>query len=187
MDISENLVKSTTQLRFELDRSKDELAFLLQNWEQKKSISASKITTYRAELKELDAVMAAREEGYKAYNFLIKQNLTLADFYQNSLGTKIPAENFSSDATTWIRPVIQHLISNTQAAEQAETARVSRTREIYKTQSDHIQRKSKEIYLTMKAEKENVEAYTVILTERIAALNAQLQLQIKTSGLGFGL
>lgn len=187
MDISDNLVKSTTQLRFELDKSKNELTFLLQNWEQKKVTSASKITTYRSDLKELDAVMAAREEGYQAYHTLIRRNLTLADSYQNSLEAKIPAENYNPDAAKWVRPIVQKLISETQAAEQAETARISRTREVYKTQSDHIQRKSKEIYLTMKAEKENVEAYTIVLTEKIKALNEQLQLQIKSSGMGFGL
>jgi hypothetical protein len=183
MEITDNLVKSTTQLRFELDKSKNELAFLLQNWELKKETSAGKITIYRANLKELASVMAAREEDYQDYQTLIDQNLALVDCYQNSLKAELPAENYNPDTA----PIIQKLISETQAAEKAKTARISRAREVYKTQSDHIQRKSKEIYLTMKAEKENVEAYTIVLTDRVQALNEQLQLQIKSSGMGFGL
>jgi hypothetical protein len=72
----------------------------------------------------------------------------------------------------------------TEDSDGTETWRVLRAREAHKTASEHIQRKTREIYAAMKEEKENVDAYAIRLNDIIEEKNKQFQLQSKTYGIG---
>ncbi|MDB5260922.1 MAG: hypothetical protein JWQ14_203, partial [Adhaeribacter sp.] len=99
--MSDNLVKSPMQLKYELDNIQNELASLLRNWKKKREDSLTRLISYRAELKELDAVMAATEEGYKAYLSLAQPilNLTIPSNQEGS-ASLAPFGDLSRDQAT---------------------------------------------------------------------------------------
>jgi hypothetical protein len=186
--MSTDLVKSSLQLKFEIKNSKAELSSLQKNWKKKNNASLARILNFRAELKELDAVMAATEEGYKAYYGKLKP-------FQDFINTPGQSLNKATADLEKVNPALailfnqlfQQAQSKNSDTEETETARVNLARALHQTATDHILRKSKEIYAALKEEKKNVADYSARLIKNIQEKEEQLQLQIKTDGIGMGL
>ena len=186
--MSESLVKSPMQLKYELDNINNELATLLSNAKKKRNDSLTRLISYRAELKELDAVMAATEEGYKAYLLLAQPILNLTIPPGTDLNKSLtPFEEHHPDLKSVVVDYLRNLVGYTQAVQEKEETRINQARDVYKTQSGHILRKTKEIYTAMAAEKQQNEAYAETLTNKIKETEEQLQEQLKISGMGIGL
>ncbi|WP_146894401.1 hypothetical protein [Adhaeribacter aerolatus] len=176
------------QLKYELDKINIELVSLLKNWKKKKNEYLARLVGYRAELKEFKAVLAATEEGHKVYLDLVQPILELLQPTENNTAPKANAEpqalvEPAVSAATYLRR-LKDLI---KAAQEKETTRITQARSIYKTNSEHILRKTKEIYTAMEEEKGQVDAYADILTHKCKATEMQLEAQLKTSGMGIGL
>ena len=165
------------QLQYELENVKNELTSLRNNSKKKKEESLSKMLNFRADIKEIDAVMAAREESYFAYCALAQPllNMVMPDPLQ--LTGELPTffNNF------------QNQIQDLTAAAQAEATRITHLRAAHQTQLTFIQRKSKEIYVALNEEKKSVDAYAALLQAKIQELEEQLSWQTNHVGLGPGL
>ncbi|MDB5261144.1 MAG: hypothetical protein JWQ14_425, partial [Adhaeribacter sp.] len=74
-----------------------------------------------------------------------------------------------------------------EAAREKETTRIKQARNVYKTQSEHLVRKTKEIYAAMGEEKQNIAVYAETLKNKIKETDAQLQAELKVSGMSIGL
>ncbi|KAA5538962.1 hypothetical protein [Adhaeribacter rhizoryzae] len=172
-----NLIKSPLQLKYELENVKQELTSLLNNSKKKKQESLSKMLNFRAEIKEIDAVMAAREESYTSYCALAQPLLNLV----------IPAPIlFPVGLAAFITNIHQQIEDLTAAAE-TEACRITRLRAAHQTQLAFIQRKSKEIYLALNEEKKSVEAYASLLKAKMQELEGQFIYQTNQGSLGIGL
>ncbi|KAA5549461.1 hypothetical protein F0145_02420 [Adhaeribacter rhizoryzae] len=178
------------QLKYELDKINIELVSLLKNWKKKKNEYLARLVGYRAELKEFKAVLAATEEGHKSFLDLVHpilelSILELSNASDNNVspvsGTEPPV--LAKGETNYLRQLKEFV----KAAQEKETARITQARSVYKTNSEHILRKTKEIYRAMEEEKGQVDAYAVILTNNCKATEKQLEVQLKTSGIGIGL
>jgi regulator of sigma D len=186
--MSDSLVKSPMQLKYELENTQNELDTLLKNRKKKREDTLGRLINYRAELKEQEAVMAATEQGYKAYLSLtqfilnlpalphINANVSVASFQEND-----------ADMIFQVADYVQKVVDFTEAAQEKEAERINQAREAFKTQSEHIVRKTKEIYAAMGEEKQQIEAYAETLTQKIKETEEQLQAQMKMSGMGIGL
>ena len=186
--MSDSLVKSPMQLKYELDNINKELTTLLHNAKKKRDDSLTRLISYRAELKELDAVMAATEEGYKAYLSLAQPIINLTIPPATDLDASLaPFQDLHPDLKSVVVEYLRSLVGYTQDAQEKEATRINQARDVYKTQSEHILRKTKEIYAAMGTEKQQNEAYAETLTNKIKETEAQLQAQLKVSGMGIGL
>ncbi len=182
--MSDSLLKSPGQLKYELNNTQNELASLLNNWKKKKAESLGQMLAFRTELKEIDAVMAAREVSYTSYCALAKPLLNLVKPDNLLIQAKInQLEGVLPALTPWLT-TIQQVIEVTHAAEEAETKRIISVRAQHKSQSEYIQRKSKEIYGAMGEEKKSVDTYAALLQVKIQGLEEQYALQTKAAGLG---
>jgi hypothetical protein len=178
-------IKSPLQIKYEIGKTRNELSALLRNWKQKKSASLAKLLSFRSELKELDAVLAETEKGYRAYCRLLNPLSDLVHADPDRLtGALTELEKLHPALASCVTHMLQEAAGLTNDNGGTETGRVLRAREAHKTASEHIQRKTREVYAAMKEEKENVEAYAVRLTNIIEEKNKQFQLQSKTYGIG---
>ena len=173
--MSDNSVKSLAQLQYELDKIKNERISLLNNWKKKKEESSARMLGFRAELKEIDAVIAAREEGYTAFRALANPILNLAN--PGNLSLPPEPESLLPELTGSPTKFLNQIFNFTQAAETAETNLITRLRGEHQTQSTYIQGKSKEIYVSMSEEKKSVDQYAVLLQAKIQELEEQYAFQ----------
>ncbi|MDQ3290240.1 MAG: hypothetical protein M3Q05_03005 [Bacteroidota bacterium] len=186
--MSINVIKSPMQLKYELDNTKNELVTLLNSWKKKSAEWLGRIVTFRAELKEIDAVMAAIEISYGAYCALAKPVLEVIK--PNSLPLQVKQSkliNLPPESSQSSSDLLNQILLLTRAASESENSRINRLRDEHQTQSIYIHQKSKEIYLLMGEEKKNVERYAALLKSKIQELEEQYRLQTKASGLGLGL
>jgi hypothetical protein len=183
--MSADTIKSPLQFNYEIEKTQKELASLLINWEKKKNSSLAKLLTFRAELKELDSVLAETEKGYRAYCSLLNplSNLLHADPGRLD-STLAELEKLHPGLASCLAGMLQQAQGLTHDPEGTETKRVLQAREAHKNASAHILRKTREIYAAMKEEKGNVEAYSARLTGIIAERTQQLQQQTKIYGVG---
>jgi hypothetical protein len=182
-----DLVKPPLQLTYELENLKNELTSLRNNSKKKKEQSLSKMLHFRAEIKEIDAVMAAREESYASFCALAQPLLNMV------MPVPIPfpgelahLESTQPELAAFYTNIFNQLQDLTAAAE-AETFRITCLRAAHQTQSAYIQRKSKEIYVALNEEKKRVDAYATLLQTKIQELEEQFSLQLNKGGLGIGL
>jgi DNA integrity scanning protein DisA with diadenylate cyclase activity len=179
------VTKSPLQFEYEIEKTRKELASLKRNWKQKKEASLTKLLGFRAEKKELDAVLAETERGYRAYCLLLEPIANLEsrdpDLLQVSLqelGRLHPA------LATCMADMLQQAQGLATGTDGTETRRVFQAREAHKTAAEQIQRKTREVYAAMKEEKENVTAYANRLTHIIQDKKEQCQRQTKIYGMG---
>jgi hypothetical protein len=178
-------IKSPLQIKYEVGKTQNELSALLRNWKQKKNASLAKLLGFRSELKELDAVLAETEKGYRAYCRLLNPLSGLANTDPDRLTTALTAlEQLHPALASCVTNMLQEAAGLTNDTDGTETWRVLRAREVHKAASEHIQRKTRDVYAAMKEEKEQVEAYAVRLKNIIEEKNKQFQLQSKTYGIG---
>lgn len=168
------------QLKYELEKIKNELTSLQKNWIRKNKESSDKIVNFRNELKERAAVMAAIEESYTSYCNLVTS-------LQHICGPDNDLQTTTIDEPETISPVNSQIQDCIRQAKEAEAERITRIRSEHKIQSNRIQRKSKDIYLALKEEKIKVDNYEVVLQTKINEREEQLTMQIKADGMGFGL
>ncbi|PSR52359.1 hypothetical protein AHMF7605_01885 [Adhaeribacter arboris] len=176
------LCKSPMQLKYELDKINKELITLTDNYKKKKEEYLGQMVNFRAELKEIDAVMAATEVSYTSYCAL-----TNAIRLSNLPKLSEPG-SLQPDFPPFFAAILNQLIAITRTAEEAEAIRITQLRQEHQDRSVHIQQKTKDIYGLMNKENKNVETYTTLLQAKILELKDQLdQLQTKDVGLGIGL
>lgn len=147
-------VKSPAQLEYELAKLKNERISLLNNWTKKKEESLARMVTFRAELKEIEAVKAAREESNAAFTALVEPILNLAKTGNLPLPMKpgnLESQRPESPATS--SQIINQIGNLTQAAAAVEMRRIISHREEHLARSTYIQGKSKEIYVSLSEEK----------------------------------
>ncbi|QMU28366.1 hypothetical protein [Adhaeribacter radiodurans] len=186
--MSSEMIKSPMQLKYELDNTKNELVALLNSWKKKSAEWSGRIVTFRADLKEIDAVMAATELSYTAYCALAKPILGVIKPSSSPLQVKqSKRESLPSESSVTSSVVLNQILSVTQAAVELENNRIDRLRDEHQTQSTFIHQKSKEIYRLLNEEKKNVDSYTTLLQSKIQGLEEQYALQTQTNGLGRGL
>jgi len=175
------------QLKYELENLINELTSLLNNSRKKKEESLSKMLNFRAEIKEIDAVMAAREISYASYCALAQPLLNMVLPDSIPLPCEVAHLESTQSALAAFFTNILHHIQDLTAAAEAETFRITRLRADYQTQLAYIQRKSKEIYLAMNEEKKRVDTYATLLQSNIQGLEEQYMFQTKVGKLGLGL
>jgi chromosome segregation ATPase len=179
-----DIIKSPLQIKHEIEKTRKELSSLLTNWNKKKNTSLAKLLTFRAELKELDAVLAETEKGYRAYCLLLHPLSNWINAAPDRLNHSLTAlQKLHPDLACCLTSIVEKA-SGLGDPEATETSRVLRAREAHKNASEHILRKTRDIYAAMKEEKGNVEAYSARLAGIIAEKNLQLQHQIKIYGVG---
>lgn len=172
------IIKSPLQLKHEIEKTKRELNALLTNWKKKKNTSQAKLLAFRADMKEMDALLAETEKGYSAYCALLGPLSRLMQADPERLNTFITdLEQLQPALASCLIPILQQAHALTNDAAGTETSRVLQAREAHKNASRHILQKTREIYAAMKEEKGKVEAYSARLTTLIAEKTQQLQHQ----------
>lgn len=162
-------------MEYELTKLKQERISLLNNWNKKKEESLARILILRAELSEIDAVKAAREESYAAFGALADSILNLTEA-RNLLLSMKPDDSESQmlESTTTPWQIINQINNSTQAAAAAESRRMTSHRGEHQTRCTYIQRKSKDIYNSLSEEKKSVDQYATQLQARMAGLEEAL-------------
>lgn len=183
--MSSEILKSSSQLEYEIKQSKSELYSLQRNWKQKKNTSLFKLLSLRSAKKELDAVMAETEKGYQAYCLLLNSISHLASFDTTKLNDSLQEfENVDMEFVVSITSILHEAVNISNNTGGVETNRVLRQREKYNTELNYIHQKSKDIYAAMKEERKTVEAYSTHLSHIIREKQIQIEYQNKLFGKG---
>ncbi|RDC66310.1 hypothetical protein [Adhaeribacter pallidiroseus] len=183
--MSTELIKSPSQLKYEAEKTEQELVSLLKNWKKKKSTLLTKLQVFRTEIKELDAVLAETELGYQAYQALLSPLASIATNNPVKLDQTLQTlTNQHLELSEWITSMLQAAGDLSSFNTNTETNRVFRARELHKNNTAHLRHKSREVYVALKTEKQSVADYAAHLTTLIQEKKAQFLLQIKTDGIG---
>jgi hypothetical protein len=179
------ITKSPLQFEYEIEKTRKELDSLKTNWKQKQEASQAKLLAFRAEMKELDAVLAETERGYRAYCLLLDPLANLESKDPDLLLISLQElGKLHPELASWVADLRQQANGLTAGTAGTETRRVWQAREAHKNAMEHIQRKTRAMYAAMKEEKENVADYSTRLTRIIEEKKEQCLLQSRIYGIG---